>query len=422
METVYTDYAPKGVKFYYLYKALAHPELNGYVKPFTLEERLMHVKEAQRQLGSKITWICDAMDNAAKHALGDRPNSEFIIDPSGTIVQARMWSDPSALRADLERLVGSVEKVTQIGDLDLPKLKPPAPAASGVVPRVTVSEQLQAVRVVPQLSETPFYVKLRAEVSREVLNSGSGTMYLGFHLDPIYGVHWNNLADPLQFAVKVSGGATITPASGEGPKVEVESDVDPREFLVDVSGVMVGQSLELTVQYFGCNDAEGWCVPVTQNYTVYLERDRDGGGTMGRSFGGGRGGPGGTRSGRVGNNRSPGEVAEMMLMEGDWDGDGKLTKDEAPEQLRGRFSQADQNQDGFVNKAEIVALVGQQNQGGNRGNRQQILSQLMNQDRNGDKKISLEEAPDPVRQRFEQMDANKDGFIDQSEIEKMMQR
>ena len=115
-------------------------------------------------------------------------------------------------------------------------------------------------------------------------------------------------------------------------------------------------------------------------------------------------------------------MAEMMLMEGDWDGDGKLTKDEAPEQLRGRFSQADQNQDGFVNKAEIVALVGQQNQGGNRGNRQQILSQLIDQDKNGDGKISLEEAPDPVRQRFEQMDANKDGFIDQSEIEKMMQR
>jgi len=33
------DYAPKGVKFYYMYKALAHPELDGYVNPFTLKIR-----------------------------------------------------------------------------------------------------------------------------------------------------------------------------------------------------------------------------------------------------------------------------------------------------------------------------------------------------------------------------------------------
>ena len=41
METIYLDYAPKGVKFFYVYKALAHPEYERYVTPFTQDERLM---------------------------------------------------------------------------------------------------------------------------------------------------------------------------------------------------------------------------------------------------------------------------------------------------------------------------------------------------------------------------------------------
>ena len=89
METIYRDYAPQGVNFYYIYKTLAHPELDGYIEPFTLEERLMHVKEAQRTLGSEITWISDSMSNDLKHALGDSPNSEFVVDPAGKIVRLR---------------------------------------------------------------------------------------------------------------------------------------------------------------------------------------------------------------------------------------------------------------------------------------------------------------------------------------------
>ena len=59
METVERDYSPKGVQFFYVYKSLAHPEYNNYVTPFTLEERLMHVRESQRVIGSRIRWICD---------------------------------------------------------------------------------------------------------------------------------------------------------------------------------------------------------------------------------------------------------------------------------------------------------------------------------------------------------------------------
>ena len=93
METIYRDYAPKGVKFYYLYKSLAHPGLMGYVGPVTLKERLMQIQEAKRTLGMEIPWLCDTMGNDLKHAIGDASNSEYVLDPQGKIVRARDWSD-----------------------------------------------------------------------------------------------------------------------------------------------------------------------------------------------------------------------------------------------------------------------------------------------------------------------------------------
>ena len=62
----------------YLYKALAHPELNGYVNPITLEERLMHVAEAKRVLGSDIAWIAANIANELKHALGPTYPDHFL--------------------------------------------------------------------------------------------------------------------------------------------------------------------------------------------------------------------------------------------------------------------------------------------------------------------------------------------------------
>jgi hypothetical protein len=282
---------------------LAHPETNGYVTPFTLEERLMHVKEAERTLGSEIPWICDTMENDLKHGLGDAPNSEFIIDPQGKIAVRRSWSKPSELRSDLERLVGSVEHPTTVADLNMKTAAPPKAAKTGIVERVKMPEQMQALKITPvMVSLEPFYVKLRAEATREVTRTGSGKLYLGFHLDPLYNVHWNNLTAPLTFKIKTSSGTKITPASGEAPKVKVDSDGDPREFLLDVNTERGAKSFEVTVKYFACNDEEGWCKPVTQQYTVHLEVDSDGG----NARRGGRTKGRDDRAGRLPNFRGPG--------------------------------------------------------------------------------------------------------------------
>jgi hypothetical protein len=275
LETVERDYADKGVNFYYVYKPLAHAEYDGYLVPVSIEERLMHVEEAKRRLGTSVNWLADTMDNVFHDAMGQTPNSEIVIDPDGYVVVARTWSDPDQLRRDLELFVGPAEHRTTIEELDLPAQPPPPTVAKGVVPRIERPSGMMTLLQEPVLesSEHPFFVKIRAEGDNELMSSGNGTMYLGFHLDPLYRVHWNNEAGPVKYEIKAPPGVTVTPASGTGPDVEAPADADPREFLVDVTATRVDQPLELDVFYFGCDDALTFCIPVNQSYRVYLQQD-----------------------------------------------------------------------------------------------------------------------------------------------------
>ncbi len=176
METIYRNCSPKGVRFYYVYKALANPEHNGYIKPVSLKERLMHVREAERILGSEITWLCDTMENEVRHRLGNAQNSEFVIDREGKIAHMRVWSRPQELRRDLVELVGPIENPTRVGDLNLKTEPPPRVAASGIVERVSMPGRMIPLEIEPDTagSKHPFYVKLRAEVIPSVLETGQG--------------------------------------------------------------------------------------------------------------------------------------------------------------------------------------------------------------------------------------------------------
>jgi collagen type III alpha len=76
-----------------------------------------------------------------------------------------------------------------------------------------------------------------------------------------------------------------------------------------------------------------------------------------------RGGPGGTdRPQRPGSPGGDGERPQRRgfapdFSELDGDGDGKISKDEAPDRMKERFDQIDGNGDGFIDKAEQEALV-----------------------------------------------------------------
>jgi hypothetical protein len=362
LETVERDYSPKGVQFYYVYKALAHPEHNGYVSPFTKQERLMHVKEAQRTLGSRIPWLCDTMSNDFKAALGGVPNPELVIDPAGRVVRRRGWSDPEALRKDLETLIGPVEHPTREADLDLPTQPPPETVATGIVPRIELPGPMRAVKLEPdsQGTDVPFYAKLRAEADESLLESGTGQLYLGFHLDPLYRVHWNNETKPLSFKLKTPEGVTVEPQFGNAPRVEESADADPREFLVRVEGDGTSEDvaeLDLAVHYFACDNANTFCVPVKQNYRIRLERDGDGGSVI-------RG-----RSSRPGLTPGPGDMVSRM-MRWDADEDGRISRDELPEPMRERFDRMDINGDGAIDAEEMKALD-QRRRGAQRGPRGQ---------------------------------------------------
>lgn len=334
---MYRDYGPKGVKFFFVYKSLAHPELaGGYVQPFTLEERLGHARQAAKQLGATVPWIVDPMDNRLKHALGDRPNSEFVVGPDGKIVRKRAWSHPAQLRKDLEELVGKVEAVTREEDVKLNvqlPLKPPA--ERGLVKRVQ-RPRMQAIELEPVIDPKgpPFYAKLRAEADADLLRDGAGKLYLGFHLDPFHQAHWNNLTPPLKYKLELPDGAKVAKAEGQAAKVAFASDSDPREFLLDVGAWPADKPLKLSVTYSACTDDT--CRVVRQEYVLRLRRDRDGGGARGEGAG----------------FWEPDEFARQMLAR-DKNGDGKLDAAEVMGLVLPHFAHFDTDKDGLLDAKEL---------------------------------------------------------------------
>jgi hypothetical protein len=261
----------------------------------------MHVHEAQRTLGSRFVWIVDNMDNAFKSAMGNAPNSEWVIDENNIIVRRRDWSSAKALRKDLEELVGPVDHVTRVEDLDMPTAPPPMAAARGVVERIERQGRMSPLSIKPIAGEDgePFYAKLRAEADRDLLSGGDGQLYLRFMLDPLYKVHWNNLVDPIQVKIETPDGVLVSKNVLVGPKVEEEADIDPREFLIDVAGIEEGSVLKVSAFYYACHETAGWCKPVSQSYEVTFDRNRNGGSVipsrMQRMMDRGR--PGGGRQG-----------------------------------------------------------------------------------------------------------------------------
>ncbi len=431
----------------------------------------MHVAEAKQKIGSRFTWLCDTMTNDAKHALGDAPNSEFVIGPDGKVIQARRWSRPDELRADLEELVGEVENPTSIEDVGMKRLEAPKTAPKGIVARLQLPGGMTPIEVRPSTGLSlsplavagdlpraePLYVKLRAEVDSQYFKVGEGKLYLGFFLDPLYEVHWNNQVAPVAYEINAPTGVEITPLKGNGPTVGEKADADPREFLVELSGESK-DPIKLTVKYFACDDAETFCKPVTQHYLVTLQRDRDGGSRRGggRSPSGFAGRPSGESTAR---SSSTGEdavrrsrslkAAVRILREHDANEDGKLNKSEWT-RVKNAPVDSDADKDGVVSFRELIdAIEAQTTQsadsenssasparerggrfagpprgfgrsgGGRRPNPAEMLVRM---DANGDGKVSKSEVPAQMLQRWDRMDTNGDGVIDKKELQELAAR
>ena len=277
---MYRDYSDK-VDFYYVYKTVEHPGINGFVEPFSIEERIKHVAVAKKRINTKISWLCDSMENEVKEFFGGVPNGEFVIDPEGKIVRQRFWSDADTLRTDLEELVGKSDTLTQVADVETGfkvETFESEDIASGVVSEIELPDGLAALRVIPDDSDMPYYAKLRVEGTQGVTRGG-GQLHFLLTLDPLYKYHWNNLAGNVRIELSRTDGMKFSSESMESAPVDAKADVDPRRFLIDLKGASsIGSSSFLaTVTYFVCDDEGTICLEVEQEYRVVLEVDGNGG-------------------------------------------------------------------------------------------------------------------------------------------------
>ncbi len=339
---MYRDYNDKDVQFFYVYKSVEHPEVNNFIPAFNIEERLKHIETAKARFKTEIPWICDTMDHAVETAFGGAPNGEYILDPNGKIVRKRFWANPKTLREDLEELVGPVDKITRVSDLDAVFTPEIREVASGVVPRVNLPGGLVPFDLKPIPDDNPFFAKLRAEGTRQLFATGIGEIYFGVYLDPLYKVHWNNRAGRVKIEIKNGDVVTFDKEEFISEEVKEDADVDPRQFLLKAEIQDKSSPLLVTLTYTVCDDDETFCTEVSQDYQIVLAPNPNLG----------------TRPGIF--------LNEMFANVRDFDsnGDGDITVDELPAgKVTMYVGHMDYNANEIIEKAEIEQFLKMFNNG-----------------------------------------------------------
>ena len=120
---------------------------------------------------------------------------------------------------------------------------------------------------------------------------------------------------------------------------------------------------------------------------------------------GGEGGPrGGQRGGAEGGQRGRQRPASPMMMALDADKDGKLSAEEIANAATA-LKTLDKNKDGVLDSNELAPTLGAG--GGNQGVRSsQMVERIMARDTDGDGKVSKEEAGEQMGRMFGRMDAD----------------
>jgi len=106
----------------------------------------------------------------------------------------------------------------------------------------------------------------------------------------------------------------------------------------------------------------------------------------------------------------PADRSEGFIRRFDRDGDGKLARGEMPVRLRRFFGRVDADGDGFITAEEDRVFRARRNRHlGGPG--QKTDGSFERLDRNGDGKLSKEELPPQVRAHFAELDRNGDGVV-----------
>ncbi|CAH8282006.1 ribonuclease BN (tRNA processing enzyme) [Mariniflexile fucanivorans] len=349
IEALNVDYAPKDVQFFFVYKSLRHPELDGYVDAQNISERLLMIKEVKKKLGTKVPWIADAMDDNIRMALNAGSQSIYLISPQGEIIKGWGKLKEAELRQALSDKVGTANTLTTINDLDLPIIKR-YEKRSNEDTNITIHrpEGLNILAIEPKNPEDTYYVKLRAEADRELLETGNGKLGLGFFPDPILDAHWNNLTPPMKYVLELPEGVTASPQEASAEKGAGDSDTNPRQFWVEIKGAKPSDKIELTLHYYGCTSS--MCKALTHKYTINITPENKGA----RTFGFNKGNQQENQKGNQKDNNNSPQSSEAILKRMDANNDGKISKSEAKGKLKENFNERDKNKDGYITADELT--------------------------------------------------------------------
>ena len=107
-----------------------------------------------------------------------------------------------------------------------------------------------------------------------------------------------------------------------------------------------------------------------------------------------------------------------MFERADKNKDGKISKDEAPDQAWERLSKLDKDGDGAVSKEEMAAMAGPGGPGGPGGGPQGGPGAMFSRfDTDKDGKLAKSEVPAEMWEKLSKADENADGLVSKEELE-----
>jgi hypothetical protein len=354
IENTARAYESDKVRFFYIYRYLSHPENNGYLQPFHIMERARQAQLAEKLLRTRIPWLLDTMDNQSAKALEpeEKHNSIFIYSADGRQRFAGPVNDTAAFRKALENMAGAPDIAISTNRPAAPKLRPVNLIPVEVVDRIEFNpprDSFLPLEIAPQKSRYPYYAKLRAEANAGLLKSGNGKIYLGFHIDPLYRMEWNNKKDPLKYTVYTSRGV-LAPSTERAPRItDPPTDSEPREFILDARRIDLSKPLTIKVEYNVCSPGRRNRQKVSQSYLVHLKPDPYAGLAYRRQI------PfGDSASSRK---EAPAADIHPELVRNDTNRDGRISRKEVSGTLYMKFPDIDTNRDGYLSEEEYETYL-----------------------------------------------------------------
>jgi len=123
------------------------------------------------------------------------------------------------------------------------------------------------------------------------------------------------------------------------------------------------------------------------------------------------------------------KIIDNILLRMDTNKDGKISKDEAKNQIAANFNLLDKNKDGYLDRAELrviaVRFAEKMGKGGPFGKPgpAQPAFDFDALDANADGRLTRDELKgSPLLQRFNEIDTNRDGQIDRREFEAFLRK